>query len=142
MKKFFKKLLTSGSTHAILLGATAGFGLMFILTLAIPALSGLLGFALGATFVSGVAYALTKYAEFRINAKEGEKLLGTNGGEAGNEDVNGEEFVLTQENEATQVQENEVVAEAKIEEAPLTPEEQTRKKIEKYSVEMDEMGKF
>ncbi len=142
MKKFIKKILTSGSTHAILLGATAGFGLMFILTLAIPALSGLLGFALGATFVSGVAYALTKYAEFRINASEGEKLLAQDHAEKEQEVVKGEDFVLTQENEATQVQENEVVAEAKVEEVQLTPEEQTRKKIEKYSVEMDEMGKF
>ena len=137
MKKFFKKLLTSGSTHAILLGATVGFGLMFILTLAIPAIAGLLGFALGATFVSGVAYALTKYAEFRINASEGEKLLAKEHAEKEQEVVKGEDFVLTQENEVT------TTAEANnTQEVQLTPEEQTRQKIEKYSVELDEMGKF
>ena len=97
-----------------------------MLSLAIPALAGILGFAIGATFVAGVAYGLTKYADFTISAKEGEKLLKQDEAEA----VKVEDFVLTPDKQAN-----------KEEAVELTPEQKTRKKIEKYSIELDEMGK-
>jgi len=144
MKKFFKKLLTSKITPAVLLGLTLGGALLTVLALTVPALAGVLGVALGITFVGGVSYGLTKYADFVISAKEGEKLGGDDGA-AGTEHerVEGEDYVVTVENDATSTFTQDTVE---------TPQERERKRIErqrkeikekreKYSIELDEMGK-
>ena len=146
MKKFFKKVLTSKITAGVLAGITLGALLMTVLSLAVPALAGALGASLGVLFGAGVAYGLTKYADFVISAKEGERLGGQDGGDATAELVQTEDFVVTAENDhsttfTTEMVNPQVAALQRETKRREKIKEERKKEREKYSIELDEMGK-